>query len=450
VLAAISAGSLLLVDKPLTITGGGNPNVWKVVLVHHMEDTTYCKELGQQLIDHGVSIVMLNADNYKAGPLYDQPIYMLIFINHAVAPLNHLYKSAFTFLWQTPGATLSAEDKRLLDKKIVTLIPADIDITALWNTPNFTAYRSFTQATTELIEYEKKSNMYKVGDSVYTGKPPDSTTPNYNDDYTFRINPEDIHMQKQLTNGQPWEKKHTALMSAYVQPNSIVLDIGSNIGTVAILLSRAAGGNCTVYGFEPYPPTHALLRRNIVDNKCKNIVPFPVCVGHEYRPVVTLTSEVNPGNTGIIQLGTKGFESRMITIDQLLSEHDHVSVMKVDIEGAEPLAFYGARKTIRRCMPVIFYERNTQKINGNVAKAMNLPDEVVNFDIVQLCRSLGYKNLYETSPENYMLVPPGRKMTTPNKVIRFRPLLRNITFPYHTTDTIRGYKLHRGSKAKWN
>lgn len=101
-------------------------------------------------------------------------------------------------------------------------------------------------------------------------------------------------------------------------------------------------------------------------------------------------------------------------------------------------------------MPVIFYERNTQKINGNVAKAMNLPDEVVNFDIVQLCRSLGYKNLYETSPENYMLVPPGRKMTTPNKVIRFRPLLRNITFPYHTTDTIRGYKLHRGSKAKWN
>ena len=38
----------------------------------------------------------------------------------------------------------------------------------------------------------------------------------------------------------------------------------------------------------------------------------------------------------------------------------NISAMKVDVEGAEPLVFYGARETIRRCMPVIVFEKNSK------------------------------------------------------------------------------------------
>jgi FkbM family methyltransferase len=423
------------------------------VAIYRPDDLIEGKVVVERFVGLPVEIVMVDAASYIAGnPSYEDPTNILIFVNHAVIPpQDKIYKSAFSFLWKSSDAvTLTSTDMTLLDTNKVTLLQSDFDPAMILNTPNFTPHARIEDANRTLTEYKNAANTYKVGESRYKPYPkPTINTPNYDDDYFFSINSEDIYMQEKLMAGQPWEKKHTALMSAYVQPNSIVLDIGANIGTVAVLLSRAVRSKCVVYAFEPFPYTHALLQRNIEDNKCKNVVAFPVCVGDKYRPVVKLPAP-DPKHTTVAQLGTNGIAVRMLTIDQILSDNDHVSVMKVDVEGAEPLVFYGARETIRRCMPVIFYERNSQQIDKKFTDDMGIPDEIVNFDIVVFCHSLGYRDLRQMSPDNYMLVPPNREMTTPNSIITFGPFKPNDPIKNHAANTLTDYTLLEGSHAKWS
>lgn len=478
VIATMST-ALLLMNKERVFTGGVPPcNVSRLMIVYHDEDSKEGKALAGQFagsytettiyrandsdenkllvverVDrHPIEIIMVDAASYTVGNLhYENPTNILIFVNHAVPPpQDKIYKSAFPFLWKSSNSvTLTSTDMTLLDTNKVTLLPSDFDPAMVLKAPNFTSYGNIEDAYGTLMRYKDSANTYKVGESVYTKQPPNENTPNYDDDYVFSINHKDIFMQDKLKVGQPWEKKHTAIMSAYVQPNSIVLDIGANIGTVGILLSRAVRGECVVYAFEPFPPTHRLLQHNIESNRCTNVIAFPVFVGDEYRPVVKLPVP-DPKHTTVAQLGTNGVAVRMLTIDQLLSDNDHVSVMKVDVEGSEPLVFYGAQETIRRCMPVIFYERNSQCIDKDVKDTMGLPAESVNFDIVVFCRSLGYTDIRQMSKDNYMLVPPNREMQTPNSVITFAPFKPGTKITNHVANTLTGYTILEGSHANWN
>ena len=80
---------------------------------------------------------------------------------------------------------------------------------------------------------------------------------------------------------------------------------------------------------------------------------------------------------GAIQLGIGGEKTRMITIDELNIKCD---IMKVDIEGAEPLAFYGARETIKKNMPIIVFEHNENIVTEQMKKSLNISNEVANFN----------------------------------------------------------------------
>lgn len=442
-----------------------NSDVWKINIVYVDTDIKSAKLLSSKLSEHKYPIVLVNENDYDIN----QPSYITIFVNHM---RFKLYKSALTFVWKSDDTILFDNVTWYNIKKgMATQLPTDFNAKPFLETPYFSPYDNLGAANVKLMDYLSTVKQYTVGESVFTGAPPTADTFNYDDDYTFLVDPNDIVILPKLIQGIPWEKNLTAIMSAYVKPNSIVLDIGTNIGTVAIPLSRAVNKNCIIYAFEPYPPTWELLKENIIKNECKNVIPFAVCVGHKYETVVSLADKVyappeiknynpelktlNIGNSaglnepthlGAVQLGMGGYNVRMITIDQLLG-NGYVSVMKVDIEGAEPLALYGARNTIRRCMPVIFYERNENIVTEEMKISMELSDEVANFDIVKFCRSLGYNKLYEIEFGNYMLLPPWREPTTPNPIHKFRP---TKSIPYHNTNTLQGYSIYKMVRPKWN
>ena len=316
------------------------------------------------------------------------------------------------------------------------------------------------------------ANSYLVGESFYTGFPPTISTPNYDDDYTFLVNSKDVVVQKYLRKGVPYEKYLISAMSAYMPHNGVMLDIGTNIGTVAIPMSRVKNG-ATIFAFEPFRQNYVLCLENIRRNNAYNIVPMPVAVGDKSRDSVSLSSEVfvapeqlQKGEIGrkqavpdgvingndatkefhyaAIQLGVGGDKVRMVSIDDLGINYD---VMKLDIEGAEPLAFYGAKESIKRCMPIIAFEHNTNQVTKEMRESMNIPDHIADFNIVRYCYSLGYREICEIPFDNFMLIPPNRKVVSPNSMWKYGQVTNK--FRQFKPSDLDGYRLYKYLIPRW-
>ena len=82
----------------------------------------------------------------------------------------------------------------------------------------------------------------------------------------------------------------------------------------------------------------------------------------------------------------------MISIDSMFGDvTEKVSLIKIDVEGAESLAIYGAKETIRKHKPVIFYEDNWKKITNEMSSVLGLTNENIAFDIGSFLKDIGYK-----------------------------------------------------------
>jgi len=140
-----------------------------------------------------------------------------------------------------------------------------------------------------------------------------------------------------------------------VQPDDIVLDCGANIG----VYTRAAldNGAKLVVAIEPAPENVECLRRNFLKEISQGrVVVYPKGVWDKED---LLTLNVDPKNSAansfVIQREglQAGVKIPLTTIDKLVEELklERVSVIKMDIEGAEPKALVGGRGTIARFHP---------------------------------------------------------------------------------------------------
>src|SRR6185295_8807366 len=114
-------------------------------------------------------------------------------------------------------------------------------------------------------------------------------------------------------------------------------------------------------------------------------------------------------NYGGLQLGQGGRAVVMRTLDSFAFVH--VALIKVDAEGAEPLVLWGARELIRRCHPLILFERNQKHITESMRSMIDIPPEVRAFRIEAYAARLGYGQPLQRGDMDYLLRPPPRRST---------------------------------------
>jgi FkbM family methyltransferase len=152
----------------------------------------------------------------------------------------------------------------------------------------------------------------------------------------------------------------------FVRNWKCAVDLGAHVG---IFSRHFAQRFEQVVAFEPTAETRECLEQNVPDNV--RIIPF-ACGDHE--GVVEFRRHTkNSGGTemafenGPERPGLEHFSVRMITLDSLGLED--VGLVKIDIQGAEPLALRGAEATLRRCRPVVLIEEKPfggKGANGSV------------------------------------------------------------------------------------
>lgn len=175
-----------------------------------------------------------------------------------------------------------------------------------------------------------------------------------------------------------YEQSELAFVRGAVESGQTVLDIGANIGFFSIAMGELAGPKGHVYAFEPVAQNADLLERSIHENRMEERITLKrVTVGDEdgERQLVTLGLESGALNSGGAYLlppemaPPPGHEMRtvpIVTIDRQ-NLRSPVSFIKIDVEGAEPLAFRGARGLLQSDRPVILSEINPtqlQRVSG--------------------------------------------------------------------------------------
>jgi FkbM family methyltransferase len=303
----------------------------------------------------------------------------------------------------------------------------------------------------------------------------------YNQPAIVSINEKDEAIQSTLKKGFYYEKHLIMIAAQFLKHEDVVLDIGANVGCVTIPLSKIVGNNGRIYSFEPFLKTRISLKYNIQANNLNNVILHKEAVGHKKmntslakeitihtskdvkhvsqlpdgKPVTIDgkefiehkkpldTKETN--NYGAVQLGKGGPMVEMITIDSL--DLKRVDLIKVDIEGSEPLMFYGAKNTIYRCRPIIIFEHNHVKLNDETIKIMGISKEVQNFNIVQFCKDLGYNKIIEIEGGgSYVLLPEGKERILNDDMVKWDKV---DTIQGLKDFDVTGYTLYKCAKPKW-
>lgn len=135
---------------------------------------------------------------------------------------------------------------------------------------------------------------------------------------------------------------------AELRPGDVFYDVGANIGVHACL---AGSTGADVIAFEPYPPNVRRLRENVELNEQGEHVDIQhVALADEPGVAAFDSGAVNSPGWPWASLGSaeETVEVRQATGDQLVGEKTvpPPTVVKIDVEGAEPLVIDGLAETL--------------------------------------------------------------------------------------------------------
>jgi FkbM family methyltransferase len=183
---------------------------------------------------------------------------------------------------------------------------------------------------------------------------------------TLRLDPGDLIVTRPMLVYGAWEPFETQVFLSLLEKGMRVVDIGANIGYYALLAARAVGQTGRVYAFEPTPRTYELLCQNVKANGFDNVVTVQKAVANRSGTARLYLDRNNAVNTLSSSLERRGsLEVEVVTLDQYFARSTvPIDVLKMDIEGSEPLALEGMADLLKRIPEIaIFTELNPFRIS---------------------------------------------------------------------------------------
>ncbi|HVB34129.1 MAG TPA: FkbM family methyltransferase [Patescibacteria group bacterium] len=145
------------------------------------------------------------------------------------------------------------------------------------------------------------------------------------------------------------------LIETLLPEGGTFIDIGAHVGLYTLAAARRVGPSGRVFAFEPEPDNRQLLRENIRLNGYRNvtIVPLAVC-DRSGESQLFVSRQGNDRHSLFRNPSSPLREStetvHTTTLDDFLvsARWPEIDLVKMDIEGAEPLAIDGMRGLIER------------------------------------------------------------------------------------------------------
>jgi FkbM family methyltransferase len=168
-------------------------------------------------------------------------------------------------------------------------------------------------------------------------------------------------------------------LGAHIGAGSIVIDVGANVGFFTTRFAAWVGPAGRVIAVEPEAVNFRRLRRRIEAaglGARVETIQAAVC-----EQAGTVLLEINPDHPGDHKLGASGVPIQGVTIDLLAESagERRVSLIKIDVQGAEMRVLAGARGVIERYRPVMFIEIDDAGLRRQGSSAAALFDTMGSF-----------------------------------------------------------------------
>lgn len=168
-------------------------------------------------------------------------------------------------------------------------------------------------------------------------------------------------------------------LRALLRPGDTFIDIGANLGLLALLGARLVGDQGQVVACEPNPTLRARLDGLIQRNRLANFRIVGAAFGnaagtaelHEYAGHSGWGSLSDAGPGGLAP--TRSYTVPLVTGDQAFADLPaRPTVLKIDVEGHEVPVLQGLRRTLAERQPAVFLEvaDGHQRRAGHSAAAM--------------------------------------------------------------------------------
>ncbi|OKH35197.1 hypothetical protein NIES2101_37790 [Calothrix sp. HK-06] len=182
------------------------------------------------------------------------------------------------------------------------------------------------------------------------------------------------------------DRKITWICNQIVRPGDTVLDIGANIGTVTLWLSKLVGENGKVHAFEPNPELLKILEQTFERNQLSNVRLHRVALGSEEGKLELRIPKINAGAASLVRnkdLSNCDIVSVPVrSLSTIVAEEgiQSIRLIKIDVEGFEAEVFQGGQEVLESIRPeAILFELN--EIKGAVSEQ----------PVIKILRDFGYK-----------------------------------------------------------
>ncbi|EAL0434106.1 FkbM family methyltransferase, partial [Campylobacter coli] len=262
------------------------------------------------------------------------------------------------------------------------------------------------------------------------------------------------YIQKKIYNELiPYEYEMLQDILGKAKNNTIIVDIGSNIGNHSLYL---AAHGFDVYAFEANQELCNILKISIELNGFKKLKLHEF--GLSDKKEMAILDNLNPENLGAQSLKIKDFGNIVLyPLDDIKFEKD-VSVLKIDVEGMETKVLNGAINTIKKYRPILYIEAinniEFRKVNVILEKLGYVYWDTFNatpthlyypreqLDDKDILSNISYHNTLETYRITQSLKYSKRISSEISKIVE-------ITFK-NSTDLYAKVNDLQSQKEKWN
>jgi FkbM family methyltransferase len=157
---------------------------------------------------------------------------------------------------------------------------------------------------------------------------------------------------------------HPAVLG-FLQPGSVVIDVGANLGEWTVPFARKVGPAGRVLAIEPAPRNAVALESTLAANALRHAEIVRCAVGDNDGiaqfavPVVTSArTDTGTARIGPTCAGHDALQVPLRSLDSLAAEHNltRLDLIKVDVEGHERKVLDGAAAILGRYRPVLVVE----------------------------------------------------------------------------------------------
>jgi FkbM family methyltransferase len=169
-----------------------------------------------------------------------------------------------------------------------------------------------------------------------------------------------------------WEADVMKLLARTLRPGDTFVDVGAHVGFHSVLAGQLVGPTGKVFAVEPAPWAVELLRANVWRHGLDvTVLPF---AASDAAGTVRLALEGAHRSGAHLTEAQDAVEVEAAQLDELLPDVA-VDVLKVDVEGAEPLVLRGASNLLARSprLLAVVEFRNERHLSGES------PQEVLAF-----------------------------------------------------------------------